>query len=218
MAFEVAQQLHAQDQKVALLALFDYVPRKSDDCESRNSWKLDSFIYFLWNLVYLLKDFLQSPLSEQFDRIQTRIKLLIKKISNNSELNSPNTNALIPSIEQTINHVLSKVPEDIHEEYRKSLEAQGRSFIDYVPQLYSGRVALFLSRRWSFWRFLKNKIAATEVTLKVISAGNHATILQEPYAQVLAEQLRDCLDKAQADSSDQKSNILVWESEILSVK
>ena len=205
VAFEVAQQLQAQGQKVALLALFDYVPRLEDD-GSKKLGKLDSSLYFFWDKIYFIKEFLQFPLNEQIDRIQSRSMRLIKKLTrkigkNKNKDNSPNPNPnpnpnpLTSPIEQTINYVLSQVPDDIHGEYRQSLEAQGRSFIEYVTKFYSGRVALLVSSRFSFWRFIKNQVAAAKVEVRVVPGSNHKSMLIEPYVQNLAKHLRDCLDK-----------------------
>jgi len=71
----------------------------------------------------------------------------------------------------------------------------------YLPQAYPGRVILFRSSReplgglsdpYAGWNeYLANGLQVCEVK------SNHDNILLEPQVQLVAEQLRTCLDEAQ---------------------
>lgn len=68
----------------------------------------------------------------------------------------------------------------------------------YVPQVYPGRITYFMSelRRkepHSKWY----ELAAGGLDVYKMP-GHHTSMLREPYVRVVAEQLRTCLDEAQA--------------------
>jgi thioesterase domain-containing protein len=71
----------------------------------------------------------------------------------------------------------------------------------YVPQVYPHRITFFWSsvkqrdpNPRSGWSRL-----TTEETETYIVPGDHRSMSREPHAQVLAEKLRACLDKAQTN-------------------
>ena len=77
----------------------------------------------------------------------------------------------------------------------------------YVPQEYPHRIIYFLSEKLrqvsgdplaavGSWC----ELAIGGVDIRVIP-GNHLDILKEPHVQILAEQLRDCLDDVPVKSS-----------------
>jgi aspartate racemase len=77
---------------------------------------------------------------------------------------------------------------------------------NYVPQVYRGRVTLFRSREQIIgvssygdphlgW----GELAAGGLDFHEVP-GTHLGMLQEPHVKVLAEKLKACLDKAQAET------------------
>ncbi len=95
---------------------------------------------------------------------------------------------------------------------------------NYVPQVYPGHITVFAAsdRSDADTYNVEPGLGWSTLTSGGIEIypvpGNHLSLLKEPHVRILGEKLKACIDKAQANSSDQKSNILVWESETPSVK
>jgi aspartate racemase len=71
----------------------------------------------------------------------------------------------------------------------------------YTPQVYTGSMILFRTETPSYdSRFDWPRLAAGGLEFHQIP-GRHADILKEPYVHVLAEHLKECLDRAQATKS-----------------
>ncbi len=86
-------------------------------------------------------------------------------------------------------------------------EANLYAMNDYVPQLYPGRVTLFramlaqVAEGWYCDPYLGwGKLAAQGIEIQEIP-GLHTKMFDEPQVKVVAEKLRACLDKAQADEA-----------------
>jgi aspartate racemase len=184
VAFEMAQQLHAQGQKVALLALIDtYLPSPR---YMPNPKLCHSLVYRFAQRVdlYLGNLLLIGPhrqLISMLERSKVKIGEAIKRV----------TARLYPDIEPPLTRTLRKV-----------LEANLQATRDYVPQVYPGRITLFLSREESVRsvhdsRLGWSELAADGLDLHLIP-GSHSLSLNEPHVIVLAKQLRACLQKAQA--------------------
>ena len=75
-----------------------------------------------------------------------------------------------------------------------------RASNNYVPRVYPGRITYFLSERRVEWfpASAWHKLAGGGLDLHV-TPGDHFQILKEPHVQVLARQLRECLDAVQAN-------------------
>ncbi|HEY9709604.1 MAG TPA: thioesterase domain-containing protein, partial [Oculatellaceae cyanobacterium] len=183
VAFEMAQQLVAQGQKVALLALFD---------------------------TYASEAVKKMPSGERFSAHWNNfLKLgpifVLKKVK-----------AKIQSFNDKLNHSLNEIgckfylgigrplPNNLQDfTFRKENNQASRN---YVPQVYPGRVTLFRSRDHiidvSSYRDPQlgwGELAAGGLEFHEVP-GTHLGMLQEPHVQVLAEKLKDCLDKAQAET------------------
>jgi len=171
VAFEMAQQLHAKGYTIALLAvLYQEAPNSS---YRRITWRPSFVVDFLGNLPYWLSDFMRSRPTEV-------LQLILEK-------------AGVP--------IGARMRFDEHVRlHAKRIEAHEQAWQNYVPQVYPGRVTLFRTRRLSLicsfdpemgW----GEFAAGGVDVRVIP-GSNVSILEEPDAQVLAEELRACLDEA----------------------
>jgi amino acid adenylation domain-containing protein len=194
VAFEMARQLQAQGQQVALLAIMDNSPPNSGYYEK--IWNPRVMVKFLKNLPYWLHDFLQLSPDEMVARILRKARVAKQEIEN---LFTPARGRPTQTdIEAIVDVDLSQIPEERH----KFLEAHYLALVNYVPQPYSGRITLFRTRRYSLlgpfdptmgW----GELAAGGVEVKEVS-GFHANVLQPPYVQRLAEQLKAaCLGEAQ---------------------
>jgi amino acid adenylation domain-containing protein len=191
VAFTMAQLLQSQGQGVALLALLDVgVP-----CAVEGSAREDDI--FLINvlahelglsesrLTFSLDHFLQLDLDEQVSYCleQTR-----------------RANVLPPDFGLAQIRRLFRVT-----------RANIRAMRTYIPRGYPGHIALFAARE----RFNKatqdptmgwGELVAGGVDVRVIP-GDHYAMLREPHVQVLAEQLRICLDEAQAAEQSSLSSM-----------
>ena len=92
--------------------------------------------------------------------------------------------------------------------------AQCRALIEYRPLVYPTRVTLF--RTQTIPLFFSHgpdngwgRLAAGGVEVKVVP-GNHLIMLREPHVQILAEELRVCLDKAQEEVVSEKAHRSAW--------
>jgi aspartate racemase len=181
VALEVAQQLHAEGEKVALLALLDtlglgaYTPKP---IHKRALGFLSNLLEF--GPAYGLKKV--NDLSKKLQRIY------YKFFHANGLRGSNNTG------------------------YETFQEAYGEAQTQYVPQAYSGRITLFVSSMQTMvsdsWydpklvdidsKFGWGALAVGGLDIYEVPGG-HLSMLQEPYVQVLAEKLKACIDRVQAD-------------------
>jgi thioesterase domain-containing protein len=180
VAFEMAQQLHTQGQKVALLALFDtyfpsdlrYLPSPAL-CRSKIYSFIQKVDLHLGNLLLRRPKDQLSYILGKAGKIKTRIGRQLK---------------VYP-------HSKGSLSRGIQEVFKVNRQA----ISNYVPQVYPGRVTLFLSSEAperSFYdrRLGWNDMAAEGLEVHVVP-GNHDTLFSEPHVRVLAEKLRVCLQK-----------------------
>ena len=197
VAFEMARQLHAQDQKVDLLVLINTFAANAlfKFFHKFVSW----FGYFLdiepdkqLRCLFLLQYyFIRFPhfsrlrIDEQLTIVLKKVRKGIKKVVSMFTLKSGGVRACTP-----------ETPPDM----RGNLIF--RAMNSYIPQLYPDRVTLFVSSELpverSDYPTLGWYKVAQEVDVHLVP-GDHSTSITT-YVQVLAEKLKTCLDKAQADS------------------
>jgi aspartate racemase len=176
-AFEMAQQLQAQGEKVALLILLEQAT-------------LPPFFLFLQHCVYRLtyhwSYFKQLNLYAQLTYIKKLIKLIVKQIF--SKLFG------------------EKIIVNINNDYRSQVvSGLAEAKKNYVPQLYNGQVALFFANEGGQTSFLFPKggwgnILKGPVEVHIVP-GDHTSFLEQPNIQILLEQLKICLEKAQVTIS-----------------
>lgn len=182
IAFEMAQQLHAQGQRVALLALLDARIPTPDEQFTEEDFEakllLDSVRYFGLSLDSG-ESLARLPQDELFTRVLEQAKSA------------------------------SLVPQEIEvsqaQRFVQLLKSDFRATQDYVLRRYPSHVTLFKASEelagtssdptlgWSEW-------AAGGVEVHVVP-GNHATMVYKPHVAVLAEKLKVCLSQVQ--STDQ---------------
>ncbi len=194
IAFEMAQQIHAQGQKVALLALFEtYGPeyRKISPNAGLIPYKIYHRAYdFIQRFDYHLNILRLHNTHEKKTYILERVQNLKKKITKNltgwARLDVQESNELIP--------------QDLQKVEKSILQAVQ----DYKPITYMGSITLFQARNkpseWIHDPYLGwEKLAAGGiVTLEI--PGWHTFILMEPGVRVLAKKLRKCLHIAQTNA------------------
>ncbi|NES24812.1 MAG: non-ribosomal peptide synthetase, partial [Symploca sp. SIO3E6] len=172
VAWEMAQQLQAAGQEVALLALIDsYAPRKSelelDETSLANSLAADLGGLFGTELPLTQLNLEQLQPQEQLQQIFNAAKRL---------------NLLPPEVDIEQMHHLFQV-----------FQANRVAIANYQPQPYSGKVALFCAsstaedRGW-------NSITKGELKTYTIP-GDHYTMMRSSHVQTLAQQLETYLNQ-----------------------
>ncbi|MBD2365339.1 amino acid adenylation domain-containing protein [Anabaena minutissima FACHB-250] len=192
VAFEMARQLVAQGDRVALLAMFDtYNPSLYINHPS-----LLRTLYVYWltllrlpsvdrrNYVFAKVDWFKSMLTGKHSS-----KFDLWNEHSFAEDANPYNMALIEALKQA-------------------------TMADYVAKPYAGKVTLFTTKEVLRWCQFKpcrgwSGMAKQGVEIHEVS-GTHLGMLGEPGVQILAEKLRVCLEAAQADNqvvSPQAENI-----------
>jgi surfactin family lipopeptide synthetase C len=180
VAFEMAQQLQAQSQEVSFLGLLD-ISTERVASEALDELELDD-VAFLVKLV-------AQDISLSVDHI--------RQLGSDEQLLY-----VIEKVRQ-----LNLIPPDIGLAEARCLVQILKSHIGvakaYIPQPYRGRATLFRASEETAadsqdltlgWEKLVNE----GVDLHWVP-GNHHTMVREPHVQVLAKQLRACLDQSQVN-------------------
>jgi amino acid adenylation domain-containing protein len=177
VAFEMAQQLHAQSQRVALLALLDSWISTSDETFPEEDAEAILLVERYFGISFGPMEFLAKlPKDEQ----------------------------LAFMLEQAKSAGLVPAELDVSQARRfvKLLRSDLLATQNYGLHLYPGRVTLFKASEtlagtspdptlgWSEW-------ASGGVEVHLVP-GNHANLMYEPHVEVLAEKLTACLNQAQS--------------------
>jgi surfactin synthase thioesterase subunit/acyl carrier protein len=177
VAFEMAQQLHAQGQRVALLALLDSRIAAPDETFPEEDSEMILLLETYFGISFgPMESLAQRPKDEQSVFILEHAK----------------SAGLVPA-ELGVSQARRFV---------ELLRSDLRATQNYEPHLYPGRVTLFKASEtlggtspdptfgWSEW-------ASGGVEVHVIP-GNHANLVYEPHVEVLAAKLTACLNQAQS--------------------
>ncbi|MEY2427784.1 MAG: polyketide synthase PksN, partial [Verrucomicrobiota bacterium] len=202
VAYEMARQMRAQGEQVALLALIDSAP--SNAGYERATWLSPRFMYsFARNAVYWLSDFRILKPEERRNFFARKLRTLGRKV-----LRRLKGRASAPTVdlEEVIdpNHF----PENELRLWRIHLQA----LTDHVEQAYPGQVTLLRTRGQplicSFEQdFCWGRLAREGVQVKPIP-GSHENIFMEPNVKQLAKELETCLAQAGAQTQNQTAAAL----------
>ena len=194
VAFEMAQQLRAKGEAVALVALLDSgINRK----QGRVAW----WWSFLRNLPRDFPSWLIG--SFQLNRVQWVNLIKLKTRMAKARLAVTFRSA---DVGRSLGYSTKLIEEmgdlsEFSEQHRKVARAQSRALGNYRPRVYPGRLTLFRARMQPFFSLHApdkgwGRLAAGGLDIRIVP-GNHLGMLQEPHVRVLAEQLKACLDRAQ---------------------
>ena len=186
VAFEIAQQLVAGGQKVAVLALLDAYSPQSLVHELPPGRTL--YINFL-NLLRLRPEDKLPYIKQRAVWLHGRITRKIAKTFN-LWMRRPST-------------------EDSHP-YPLITEAFSQAIRDYVPQVYPGQATLFRTGHQPTGVYYDplfgwGSLVAGGLEIRDVP-GLHLTLLTEPCVQVLGEKLSACIDRALQDVSEDHSS------------
>jgi aspartate racemase len=194
-AFEIAQQLHAQGHKVALLALLD---TGTPDYPKLlpGTTVLRSKIYRFVRRVQHHRDSLRLLNSQ--DRVKYVRKIADKARRNYyRKFNDRYRKAgrkFYSMRKQPIPGNLIQLEDKIYRAGQK-----------YVPQLYPGKITLLRATNQPLGIYPDptlgwEGLAAGGIEIREVP-GHHGSIVAEPYVRILAEELRVCIEKAQLEAS-----------------
>jgi len=194
VAFEMAQQLQEELEQVALLVLFntDFPshPRYTPYPEPHH----DKVAAHMKTIERHLNQFKRLKTKKyiltRMKGIKTRISSKIWKADakSYSDLSNLENSNLFPS--PTIGKI-----------HNACLRAE----MDYIPQIYPGRITLFWASEHPVLahndtRLGWGEVAADGLEVHVVP-GNHGTMREEPHVGILAEKLTACLQRAHAAAS-----------------
>jgi amino acid adenylation domain-containing protein len=194
IAFEMAQQLHAEGQKVGLVALFDtYAPgfhRLSFNARTLRYqvYRLMQRVHLhLGNLLLLESKGKVKYAREKAELVSSRMKWTIRK-----------------AIESRVNKLVHGPPPNGNSDSdanQKRIDTAIKALREYVPDVYPGHLTLFRASKqpagYNTDRDLGwEKLAAGGVEVHEIP-GYHGSIVMEPRVRILADQLRAYLFQSQ---------------------
>jgi thioesterase domain-containing protein len=82
-------------------------------------------------------------------------------------------------------------------------QANSQATLSYVPKIYPQRITLFRSREKLSMNHQDPTLGWSELTTEKVEVirvpGNHLTMLRKPCVEVLAQQLKHCLEKELSD-------------------
>ena len=191
LALEMAQQLRAQGEEVALLAMIDSEAPESHLGEKR--WRLRHVPAFIGNVARwaVQDDFFRSGPRLMLENVQSKLRLLRAKVT---------SRFVRQHAEADIRDVLRVW--QFPDKHRVFLEAHHRALCNYRPQPYPGPITLIRAGTLPLFSPPEydlgwGQIATGRLDIKVIP-GAHDNILAEPRVRLLAVQLRACLRESAA--------------------
>ena len=199
VAFEMAQQLRAEGQEVAVLALFDtwgpgYPRWRPGLTPLRRFWnRFSARVDLHWGN-FLAARGGREKLSYVFrktGRARRRFFFMGRHYWN--RLREPI---------QGFVHPISRTLKKVEKSTRKAAH-------EYVPRVYPGRVALFRATKQPAWAYPDPNLGWKDLVAGGIDIyevpGHHGAIVYEPRIAVLAEQLKRCLAAASKQASSENS-------------
>ncbi|MGV3772896.1 MAG: non-ribosomal peptide synthetase [Verrucomicrobiales bacterium] len=189
VAFEIAQQLTAQGDKVGRLILLESSPANIDPKNlKRSSNAFDRFE----NLMVNVKDFVSQSPEQQVAALKQKGKKLKNRLKSKLGVHDENSGQEI-ALKDMID--MTNYPKD----YVKYAETHWQALTHYQPHQYPGYIHLFRAKKQSVSHFSHtlgwDSLVDDRLSVTVIP-GNHDTMLQEPNVQILAAHLQEILAEA----------------------
>lgn len=174
VAYEIAQQLRAAGETVALTVLIDsYLPGKMSHLHER------------------------SPLAQYVDRHIGEMLLLpgIARLKYVAQWAANGGIRLGRFIGLRDHSSLARATGNVTKVHRRAVFA-------YKPKSYAGKIVQLMCsdaahRAYEDRRLAWSSVASAGFEIRIIP-GNHHTMVEEPYAQTLAQELQNCLDREEA--------------------
>ena len=192
VAYEMARQIHALGERVALLALFESAPTNGSYYHYQ-CWRPGFIRDFIRNSFYRALDLFHMKPEARRNFIQRKINALKKKI-----LGKFHPAKARPPIDLEGFIDISVLSKEEIILWQCHLRSAGQ----YIEQPYSGCVTLFRTRRQPFLcsfdsAYSWGELAGGGVAVKMVP-GSHDSVFLEPNVGPLAEQLKAALAETQA--------------------
>jgi thioesterase domain-containing protein len=191
VAFEMACQLEARGETVALLAVLEAMPPEAMHRRQRITWR--NLGAFARNAVWWGRDFVWRPPR----LVMADLARLARKLARRAPAR-PDFRELGEVVD------LEHYPPG----FRHYAEVHYRAMQQYRPGVYGGRITLFRARTRPLLNFDPllgwGPHAAGGITVQVVP-GQHESFLEPPLVRVLAEQFRAALTAAQRADSGRRA-------------
>ena len=201
VAFEMAQQLVAQGETVALLALIDSPATNAPEHLTLSLRVLN----VLADLPRWLTGLMQLTRDQWLDLI--RLKAALARAKMTVRIRSLRAGPGGDGASGGVSERIQRLGDHFHfsEHHRTVAEAQRHAQRSYTPSVYPGHIVLFRARMQPFFgSHLPDKgwaqLAAGGLEVTVVP-GNHLGMLQEPHVRVLAAELGARLDRAHGSNA-----------------
>ncbi|EEF60978.1 amino acid adenylation domain protein [Pedosphaera parvula Ellin514] len=190
VAYEMARQLCAQGEKVAMLALLNCAPPNSTyTCVK---WTPKIALKFIRNVGYLIVRSLGWGAQQRNEFLRWKAALIRRRMARFFRLTGESAKRI--NVEDMVD--LSAFPKDQKEIWETHIHA----LIEFFPKPYAGKATLFRSRGHQLFCSYDNQYGwdefASEVEVHVVP-GAHESILEEPHVREVAENIKACLLKMQ---------------------
>ncbi|MEH1807831.1 non-ribosomal peptide synthetase [Nostoc sp.] len=215
VAFEMAQQLQKSGEEVALLAVLDTlapIPGNIPSLGSGFKFMLTTVARYIWpfflDYFYLILAIANNRINSLTSRV-TNFNKIVRNSFWESLTRSLQTNLFshfIRKEDATVNIIpeeskLRLLSELAIRPMLRVFYANSQAVLNYVPQAYPKRINLFRTK-------VQSSIAKEDSSMgwdQIIVGGteihhipgNHLTMLRKPHIQILAAQLKACIEKAQ---------------------
>ena len=180
IALEMAQQLHAQGQKVNLLAILDSGPPNTRNSSVQRSFRKPMNHYFHRFFHHLQHGQLTHTMQQWIKDRHTTRKILNRLRTFRAE------------------RFWSSELRHLH----RFEKANSKAVVNYTARIYPGRITLIRSSEFKTlkrkdWHLSWSNLAAGGFECHEVPV-THLAMLEEPYVQILADKLKACLDDAQS--------------------
>lgn len=191
IAYEVAQQFLAKEEEVALVVMIQNRHHKYLKPSAQTTFLHRIMYRILDRSDYELNNLSKLGIKAKFSYLWQRFLRLITIV----EVNISN---LLEPITKNYN---LNIPHSLDYTFGQISKAQDEAFWTYEPRVYKGRVVIFRASKQA--RGIKpdptlgwGELIEGELELYEIPAY-HQTILSKPQVQIMAKQIRICLENAQ---------------------
>jgi thioesterase domain-containing protein/acyl carrier protein len=193
VALEMAQQLTARGEKVALLAILDHTPPPTR--YRKIVWTPTVAFDFLGNVArWPVEEFWCVGRGRRLAALRFKARAAKSRLLGLLRRSGPACG------KTDVDAIFAGRP--IPGPFRQLLEMHYQAMRDYVPKVYPGRVTLFRARVRPLFRLHGRDLGWGKLAgggLEIVTVpGSHETILKPPHAQALAEALLIHLRKARA--------------------
>ncbi|WP_445638423.1 Amino acid adenylation domain-containing protein [Nostoc sp. DSM 114161] len=210
VAYEMAQQLQKSGEEVALLAVLDTLaPIPGNIPSLGNGFKFmlttvaryiwPFFLDYLYLIIAISKDRVNS-LTYRWTNFNQIVRSLQTNLFSHLTLKEDATVNVIPKESK-----LRLLSELAIRPMLRVFYANSQAVLNYVPQTYPKGINLFRTKVQSITKedpsMGWHRLTLGKIEIHHIP-GNHLTMLRKPHIQILAAQLKACIEKAQNLKSD----------------